>query len=621
MKIKNKLSLIFLILINLFICTTLVEAATNGSTTNYFKILFDRLFPLFIFGSYFLAVTLAYKRFFCRGKYNNPLFHIIFLMMFLILIPYAWIYLFFIEPYLIYLGKKRGKEIISLAQLGIYIRGLNELKNLSPIINKDNNFNKNTFLEMVKKTFYTIYALRAKNDLSEVEDLISDGLYEQYSEEINSLKELKASIVVEKPEIDRIVIVGIETGKYYDDIYVAISGISKLYRKDNSNDKKYAYTEFPDWLEEIWRFSRKNGETSENDWFLSGIAPQYYFIPAGRGKKNILNTEYYNKKIIGLNEMILKDPEFCINEIEDKIYQIFWGIYYALQYLDSATLKSFCSQEFINEFDTTGKIEAFPNYKVVELKSIILRSIIIGKGDYDRIVYQVDWNGKKSITDLYNNNQKALFILRRKQNALSSSSNYYNSMHCPNCGEKIRLDSSTCSKCGEQLNNDSKYWILENIISPSTIAIQNLNDMAFNQKPSNVDSIDFSNIDFSSLDRIYGEDLIKMTIAIMLADGIIDQNEIRAITEIAAKKHIGAEQVKSMIKEIQAQSNPVEYTLNNTRISKDMTILLLLVNIAACDGKITDDEAQLLYKISDKMNIHRKLLYDMINSAYQSKAY
>ena len=621
MKIKNKLSLILLLLVNICFCTNIVEAANKYTPNSTIEKILVNLLPLFLLITYFFAVTLAYKRFLCRGKYVNPLAHFVFLMMGLIILPYAWVYLFFIEPYLIYLGKKKGKEITSLSQLGINIRGLSELKDLSPILNKDNTFNKNNFLEMAKKTFYTIYALRAKNDFKEAENLISDGLYQHYSEELNSLKELNASLIIEKPEIDRIVIVGIETGNYYDNIYVAISGVSKFYKRENKTNKSFGSNDLPKWIEDIWRFSRKNGDCSEDGWFLSGVAPQYYRTGYGKNSTNHKNEEYYNKKITGLKEMISKDPEFYINDVEDKMYLIFWGIYFAIQYLDSSTLKSFCTPEFIKEFETTGKIEDFPDFKVIELENIILEAIITGKGEYDHIVYQIEWTGKKSFSDFHYCNQKSLFILRRNKNALSSSKNYYNSLHCPNCGEPININSSTCSKCNEKLNNDSKYWVLEKVVSPLKIAIHKLNDMAFNQKPSSIDSVDFSNIDFSSLDSIYGEDLIKMTIAIMLADGIIDQNELRAITEIAAKKRINAEQVKIMIKEIQAQTNPVEYALNNTNIPKDMTILLLLVKIAACDGKITDDEAQLLYKISDKMNIHRKLLYDMINSAYQSKSY
>ncbi len=546
----------------------------------------------------------------------------LFILVFFPILPYGWVYLFFIEPYLIFLGKKRGKEIHSLAQIGINLRGLKELTNISPILNKDNQFNKNSFLEMAKKTFYTIYALRAKNEFKEAEDMISDGLYEHFSQDLKSLDEINASLIIDKPEIDRIVIIGIETGKYYDDIYVSITGVSTLYRQEKTTKKIYGSSDLPEWIDEIWRFSRINGDFSEEGWFLSGIAPQYYTLGSGKSAKNYPYEEYYNtKKITGLKEMLLKDPEFCINDVEDKIYIMFWGIYYAIQYLDSTTIKSFCTQDFIKEFETTGKIEAFPNYKVINLDYIRLLAIVTGKGNYDHIVFQVNWTGKKSFADFHYNKQTSLFILRRNKNALSSFEKNYNSLHCPDCGEKINNSTSVCQKCNEKLNNDSKYWILENVISPTKIAIHNLNDIAFNQKPSNEESVNFSKIDLSSLEHIYGEDLIKMTIAVMLADGVIDKNELKAIIEIAAKKRINAEQVKTMINEIKAQSDPVNYALNNTRIPKDMTLLLLLVNIAACDGKITDDEAQLLYKISDKMNVHRKLLYDMINSAYQSKAY
>ncbi|MBP5470617.1 MAG: TIM44-like domain-containing protein, partial [Candidatus Riflebacteria bacterium] len=606
----------------------------------------------------------GYKRFICRGKYSNPALHILSLLVCIILLPYGWVYLCIIEPAIIIYEHKTGKKINSLYDLGFDLNALKELKDLSIIKKNDKNFDKNLFLERVKKAFYSIYDSRSKNELAKVKYLMSDGLYEHFSNEIEHLKENNISMVLQNSEIDRIVITAIDAVTNLETIYVAISGAVIKYNVDDSLKNKdisiYQKTlkgdpYIPQSIEEIWRFSRiKSLETNNeysilsgncvscgcnllenkaeltcpsckialrnNDWVLTSIAPQRILIGIGKGSKLISNDEYLNyAKINGYSSLINKDPDFSLFYLEDLILSVFWNILKAVHLLDSSPIKRFCSNEFANEFDSVGKIEGFPSYKIVELISSKIISIIIGNEDYDYIVFEIKWTGKKTLKER-EKKHSSLFILRRNTKALTAKNQFFTSSHCPICNKLINTSNNICTNCNEVLNDDSKYWVLDRVIYSSQIEINKLNDMAFNHLSSNIEDIHNPRVDLSDLDYISGTDLIKMTIAIMLADGIIDKNELKAIIEIASKKQIKPEKVKDMINEIKEQPDPVNYVLSNSNIPKDMTLLLLLVNIAACDGQITDDEAQLLYRISDKMNIHRKLLYDMINSAYQSKA-
>ena len=593
---KSKKELIFLIIVFVLFYLIPAEARTNrsNSSSDFFGL-------LFFIGTYVAGNTLFYKRFICRGKYANPLTHIIFLLIFIVFLPYTWIYLFILEPILIFLGYKKGKTITSLSQLGISPRDIKELTDLTPILRSKLGFDKNDFLKKTSDLFFQIYDCLKKADLTDVENYISDGVYEEYNAFLTGFEKDNTSLIIEKVELDRNAIVGIQTDNNYEFVYIAISGAILYYKKNKTTNQPQNKYDIPESIEEIWCFARTKN-SNNNDWILVQRAPQYLKISK---KSTTQNKAFFNQQQIpGLIKLKEKDPNFNIHAIEDKINILFWRINEALTILDSSPIKDFCTEGFTEEFDSTGKIETF-TIEPTKIQSIRILTILFGNDGYDRIVAEVFWDGFTKLKSGYKYDQKerSNFILSRKNNTQTDLYNNFQSKYFEN--NTIAPDS----------------WLLEKVISSANLEVVKLNNLAFNKKSVVSQSYNSQQININDLNYITGEDLLKMSIAIMLADGIIHRNELKAIIDIGNKKGITPEAVKNYIKEIQSQKNPIEYVLNNTKIPKDMTLLLLLVNIAAADGKITDDEASLLYTIADKMGVYRKLLYDMINNAYQNKVY
>ena len=656
-KTIKKVFLLFIILLiaisNLFLFTSTVEANTYNSSSSK-NDLKDRLFLLFFTTCYLVGVTLLYKRFFCRGKYGNPIIHLLFLMALLPFSPLFILYLFIIEPILLFLEHKRGKQITNLKQIGICIGCIPELKDLTPITSKDSSFNKEKFINNASKLFFLIRDSRINGEISNINYIMSDGLCQHFENEQDFINENKAYLKLDKAEIDRAVIISANFGETLDEIYVALNGAwYNSIRDKNTNKLLLGYDDLPNYFEYIWRFTRFHKESSSDnngllektcpkcssplqetnfskicprckadlncsEWTVTGIAYQNYSTGSGKNTHLNVNKEFYlNRNISGLSDMLSKDPLFSLSSFEDRLITIFWKIVEAIKILDIYPIKAFCNPDFLDMFKNTGKIEAFPSFKINEIKKYSVLSIITNKGKYDHIIAEVSWVAKNSGFD-YERKQRALFVFRRDQSALTTKEEYFNSLHCPNCNSLIDTNNDKCSKCNFLINDDSKYWILENIISPAKIQIEKLNNMTFNQNSYSL-PIEENQIDFDSLNNIPGNDIIRLTIAVMLADGIIDKNEVQAIVEIGLKKGIQPEKIKEMISEIKSQADPLSYVLNSTSIKKDLTLLLTLINIAASDGKITNDEAQLLYRIADIMKVHKKVLYDMINSAYQSK--
>ena len=593
MNSKKESIFIFLICyIFLFIIPAEAGSPRSSGSSGFFGLTF------FII-TYVTANTLFYKRFICRGKYANPLTHFILLLIFIAFLPYAWIYLFFLEPLLIIIGYKKGKPITSLSQLGINPRDIKELNDLSPILKSKLSFDKKHFLDLTEQLFHHIYDSLKNSDLADVKNQMSDGVYEDYNAFLRNFDKEDTKFILDKVELDRLVIVGIQTDNNYEFVYVALSGALLHYKINNKTNQPLNKYDIPETIEEIWCMARTIN-SDNNEWFLAGKAPQYIHYTSKTITQN--KNFYILPEIPGLTEIIKDDPNFNIHALEDKIVSIFWKINEALSILDSSPLIGFCSEEFKTDFNNTGKIETFI-MEPVKILSIKVLTILFGNDGYDRIVSEVFWSGftKQKSGYTHYGKEKSIFVLSRIRTA------------------KTDLKDNFHSKSYNSKEIPTNNWLLEQVLSSANIEIAKLNNLAFNKTSSLTQIYNSQPINLNDLNYITGEDLIKMSIAIMLADGIIHKNELSAILDIASKKKIEPERVKDYIKEIQSQPNPIDYVLKNTNIPKDMTLLLLLVNIAASDGKITDDEAELLYTIADKMGVYRKLLYDMINNAYQNK--
>lgn len=124
-------------------------------------------------------------------------------------------------------------------------------------------------------------------------------------------------------------------------------------------------------------------------------------------------------------------------------------------------------------------------------------------------------------------------------------------------------------------------------------------------------------INFSDIEYISGSDLLRLTIAIMLADGKIDPNEYNLIKQICKLKYIPEKEIDRYIEEMKSMENPVEFVLENSTISLDDNVLKILIEIAVSDGEIDEKEVELLCKFGKLLEISsdkiKKMILEKIN--------
>ena len=124
-------------------------------------------------------------------------------------------------------------------------------------------------------------------------------------------------------------------------------------------------------------------------------------------------------------------------------------------------------------------------------------------------------------------------------------------------------------------------------------------------------------IDWLSLRQYSSDDLLRLSIAVMLADGITDSKEMEILRKICKHGFISEQELQKNIFEMQSKINPIDYALETTAIELDKNLMLMLIEIAASDGNIADPELKLLYKIAEKMKMPEKEFRDLVNSVYE----
>ena len=128
-----------------------------------------------------------------------------------------------------------------------------------------------------------------------------------------------------------------------------------------------------------------------------------------------------------------------------------------------------------------------------------------------------------------------------------------------------------------------------------------------------------TDIKYTDVEYISSNDLLRLTIAIMLADGKIDPNEYDLISKISKLKSISEYDIKRYVEEMKSMKDPIEYVLENSTMNLDENVLKFLIEIAVSDGEIDEKEVKVLCKFGELLEISPKKIDSMIQKAINKK--
>lgn len=526
------------------------------------------------------------------------------------------------------------------------------ISDFSLIKSKDPAFNKDVFLERAMNAFIIVQNAWSDRNLSKAEAFLADGTYEQFQIQINAMKanheiDLMKDINIKKAEIVRL------TSKAgYDSLSVQFTVSAVNYRiNDISKIIKDGSTSLEE-FSEVWTFMRRTGSKTIENGLIEGYCPncgaqvegariskcpscsallrsgQHDWILAGITQACEWRDASVNDPI-AYKSMINADESLNITHLEDKLTVIFWRLVESNRLGNSEPVHKVSTDDFAKAYSNSCYSAAFPKCKECAIGSAEVVGFITNKNDYDYLIGQVLWSGI-SISNNSDVLNKTMFVLRRKKGVVSDLSKCFCSTHCPNCGAKEPndLSSNTCEYCNLAFNDDSKDWMLCDVVdfrnakSSSYIkdALESVNyiNAAKQSSYEPIDKYTPGSVNYNAFDYYSGIDLLSITVAMMVADGILDDREMNIIHSIRKARSISENELNQIINRLFKSPDPVKLVLETTAIKLDENLIRLLITIAAADGKIDYTEVEMLNKVAEIMGLSQNRLRDMINEVYES---
>lgn len=518
---------------------------------------------------------------------------------------------------------------------------------LSELKKRDPAFDENFFLGRARKAFELIQHAWTQRDLSHAQTFLSDGVFEQFTLQIEEMREKKIIDHLEGLQIEGARPVKFQSDRNFDVVHVRIDARAINYRKDEKTGRLLEGSKNPEPFAEVWSFLRKPGvKTLKKPGLIEGQCPNCGNpIKIGRLSKcdvcsSLLRSGEHDwvlagitqacewssrpdRAIPGLKEFVASDPGFNMQHIEDRVSVMFWRKLEAERKGNVAPLRKIARNDFCEgqmQWYKPDKGGARRFYTNCAVGAIDLLGIETAEPD-DHIYVEVVWSGRPSILTPNNGieaaprpiNFRHVFVLGRSHGALTSSGSSLTSSHCPSCGAPEQTGAENeCSYCGSVMNDGKQDWVLEAVVDRSDAQVstmlikiaQTSRQLAAEaHKPQSDGAAPAGATDGKSDLTISGLELIRWTVAMMLADGVISEKEMELITGIARQRDVQPQLLQRIIAELKSVPSPIEHVMQTSKTAADKELLRQLARVALADGKLSDEEVAMLKTVGAKLEM------------------
>jgi uncharacterized tellurite resistance protein B-like protein/predicted RNA-binding Zn-ribbon protein involved in translation (DUF1610 family) len=529
---------------------------------------------------------------------------------------------------------------------------------LTQLKRRDPAFDENFFIGRAKKAFRIIQDAWTARKLDKAQAFLSDGIYEQFSIQLAEMREKGIIDHLEALEIQTAMPVKFQSDRNFDVIHLRIDASAINYRKDEKTGKLIDGSRSPEPFAEVWSFMRKPGvKTLKKGGLMEGQCPNCGNpIQIGRLSKceicgALLRSGEYDwvltsitqacewsvrpdKAIPGLKDIVSTDPGFNMQHIKERVSVMFWRKVEAERTGKIEPLRKIARDEFCdNQKQWLGpdKSGARRFYTSCAVGTIDLLGIELLEPE-DNAFVEVIWSGIPSFQNSDKRIQTAgkpinfrhVFVIARKHGAKTKLESSLASAHCPSCGAPEQTGTANeCPYCGSVMNDGKSEWVLDAVVDRNDTQVREilsrLNAAArkiSEEKHKEVVARHNAKKDTAALPPlddfgISGIELMRWTVAMMLADGHIDDKEMHMIKDLADKRDIPEARLKQIIDEFKAVIDPVVHVMNSSKIAADRELLRHIARVALADGKLTNEETEMLNTVGSKIGLS-KIDIDML---------
>ncbi|MEN8208564.1 MAG: TIM44-like domain-containing protein [Candidatus Fermentibacteria bacterium] len=492
---------------------------------------------------------------------------------------------------------------------------------LDALEQRDPGFSKEAFLQKVNKAFIAVQDAWSNQDISSVNQFISDGIDERFTLQIEMQKAEGYRNRMENITVQSSRIVGILSDSHFDTIHVEIIARADDTDVDVETGKRIRKnTSAP--FTEYWSFLRKPGvQTLKGKGLVEGVCPncgapielsdsgkcencdsvltsgEYDWVLAEITQSIEWNLVSDKSLIPGFESMEVIDPGFNLQHIEDRTSVIFWRLIKAwftneVSEARKVTLPSFL-EGFDKQLSNTRSDNDWLFFKDAAVGTVEVQNIIPGtKNRMDRIEVLVKWSG---INARRNEDSKVrvtgrkiirpqIYTLVRKHGIKTHLDQSFRSSHCPGCGAPYEGGSTgKCEYCGRPLNDGSQDWVLESV-------------QRFSASRITAKAID--GIERTAL--VPPELLLSSMVKAMYADGEVDDKEMKTLSSFAVKRNITDEHLTEIINTVKSGQNTLPAPANQVEARE---ILAAMSRMVLADGRLTSSEKSLLQTFGESQGL------------------
>ncbi|MBU1107216.1 MAG: TIM44-like domain-containing protein [Candidatus Riflebacteria bacterium] len=521
---------------------------------------------------------------------------------------------------------------------------------LTQLKQRDPAFDENFFNGRAKKAFKLIQEAWTARKLDKAQAFMSDGIFEQFSIQLAEMREKGIIDHMEGLEILSATPVKFQSDRNFDVIHLRIDASAINYRKDDKTSKLIEGSRSAEAFAEVWSFMRKPGvKTLKKGGLMEGQCPNCGNpIQIGRLSKcdvcgSLLRSGEYDwvltsitqacewsarpdRAVPGLDDIVAADPGFNMQHIKERVSVMFWRKTEAERIGKIDPLRKIARNEFCEgqiQWFKPDKSGARRFYTGCAVGAINLLGVELLEPD-DNTFVEVIWSGipsfqmsdKKIQTAGQPINFKHVFVLSRKHGANTKLETALASSHCPSCGAPEQTGSANeCAYCGSVMNDGKTEWVLDAVVDRSDAQVKAILDRLNTMSRKIVEEAQTQAAakygakggvaipppldDFG----ISGLELMRWTVAMMLADGHIDSKEMSMIKDLAAKRDIHESRLQQLISEFKAVPDPVAHVMQTSKIAADTDLLRHIARVALADGKLTVEETDMLKTVGGKLGM------------------
>lgn len=494
-------------------------------------------------------------------------------------------------------------------------------KALTEIKRRDADFASEDFIKRVDKVFWKIQNAWYSQRLDQIQHMVSDALFEQFNCQIEEQKEAGIRFQYHDMTIYETRIAQVNTDKNFDALHIFVRASTADMLFDLDTGEELARNEDRRKFCEYWSFIRRpSAKTLKKPGLLEDNCPNCgapieigqatvckicnSFIRSGSYDwvlakiTQACEWDYYESSLLdGWNRMIGSDPNFNIQQIEDRGGVIFWMQRQAERKKQIDPIKRFATEALCQSYFTEKGGSALPlnNYmENITLASVKLQGFKLSNF-WDRIFVLVVWSGvplyfnhagkaldQKRVTQI----RRDVLVLMRKHGVQTDLKTTLTSAHCHNCGGPLSSSFTIeCSYCNSILNEGTNSWILERITNEADAEYLKI---LKSKKRAKIE-------DNESAEVRSARDVITVTAQMLLADGKTQVEELKLLEKIAASYGMPEDQVNWIIYSLQ---NGQIYIPAPADSRESWSLLQSAAKMALCDNELSPEEEKSIYALA-----------------------